>query len=62
MTLSEVVDEMICDFDRQIQLRIEVLKEEVQSQLVDPFKLHSDNMQRSNNFKIHLPARMTYKT
>lgn len=41
---------------------MEVLKEEAQSQLVDPFKLHSDNMQRANNFNLHLPARMLFKT
>ena len=61
MSLSDVVDQFILDVDRQTRLRLEVLQEEAQSQLVDPFKLTSDSMQRANNFNIHLPARMQFR-
>ena len=63
MSLSEVVDSMLVrDLDQQIAARLEIMREEAQNQLVDPFKLHSDVMQRANNFNIHMPARMSFKT
>ena len=48
------------DFEVQMKQRLEILAEEAQEQLVDPFKLDSDNMQKANNFEINLPARMVY--
>jgi len=41
---------------------MDVLREEAQNQLVDPFKLQSDNMQKANNFTFSLPSRMLFNT
>ena len=44
MTLTEVVEAFAKDLDRQVRMKLNVMEEEAQNQLVDPFKLHSDNM------------------
>ena len=60
MSLNEVFKALVSDFELQMKHRLEILAEEAQEQLVDPFKLDSDNMQKANNFEINLPARMMF--
>ena len=62
MTLRDVIEAFAKDLDRQIKLRLDVLEEETREQLVDPFQLTSENMQKVGNFEIHLPARKHFKT
>jgi len=62
MPLKDVISALVTDLDRQFKLRIEVLEDELQEQLVDPFKLTSKSMQKANNFDLHMPARKLFTT
>ena len=61
-TLQALLSEFITDLERQISTRLEIMREEAQHQLVDPFKLHSDSLLRANNFTLHMPARLMFRT